>query len=235
MFGGLCVVWFLGWIMDNILMDWCVCLCDVEVVLNDVVLGQQWIICLLLILVLCWGYVLLVGDVGIGKIMLLCVVVCVLGGFYVWIEGMVDLLLIDLIYLVYIVEDGCLCIDFGLVLEQGEDLVVFFFNEINCVWFQVYVLLLWLMVECSLIVFWCDWYFLYFQVFVDCNQIECDEMFELFVVVCDCFLMEIVVDVFVDMDDCVVLVFDLCFYDMMVLIVGIVLLLFYCVFGDLVV
>ena len=219
--------------MDNTLTDWRARLRDAEAALNDVVLGQQRTIRLLLISVLCRGHVLLAGDVGTGKTTLLRAVARVLGGPYARIEGTVDLLPTDLIYSAHIAEDGRPRIDPGPVLEQGEDLAVFFFNEINRARPQVHALLLRLMAERSLTAFRRDWHFPHLQVFADRNQIERDETFELPAAARDRFLMEIAVDAPANMDDRVALAFDPRFHDTTALIAGIQPLLPYRALGDL--
>lgn len=191
---------------------------DTETALNGVVLGQPLTIRLLLIAALVRGHVLLAGDVGTGKTTLLRAMARALGGPYARVEGTVDLLPTDLIYAAHIAEDGRPRIEPGPVLEQGEDLAVFFFNEINRARPQVHALLLRLMAERSLTAFRREWHFPHLQVFADRNQIERDETFELPAAARDRFLMEIAVEAPTAPEDRMALAFDPRFHDTTALI-----------------
>jgi MoxR-like ATPase len=192
---------------------WRASLLEAEAALNGVVLGQADTIRLLLISVLCRGHVLLAGDVGTGKTTLLRAMARALGGPYSRVEGTVDLLPTDLVYAAHIAEDGRLRIEPGPVLEQGEDLAVFFFNEINRARPQLHALLLRLMAERSLTAFRREWQFPHLQVFADRNQIERDETFELPAAARDRFLMEIPVEAPEDAADRMALAFEPRFHD----------------------
>lgn len=198
---------------DLPLSDWRARLAEAEARLNDVVLGQSRTIRLLLLSALCRGHVLLAGDVGTGKTTLLRAMARALGGPYARVEGTVDLLPTDLIYAAHIAEDGRPRIEPGPVLEQGEDLAVFFFNEINRARPQVHALLLRLMAERSLTAFRREWHFPHLQVFADRNQIERDETFELPAAARDRFMMEISVEAPDMADDRMALAFDPRFHD----------------------
>lgn len=202
-----------GRIMDSNIFDWQTRFQDTEKALNGVVLGQARTIRLLLISALCRGHMLLAGDVGTGKTTLLRAMARALGGPYVRVEGTVDLLPTDLIYSAHIAEDGRPRIEPGPVLEQGEDLAVFFFNEINRARPQVHALLLRLMAERSLTAFRRAFHFPHLQVFADRNQIERDETFELPAAARDRFLMEIAVEAPAASDDRVALAFEPRFHD----------------------
>lgn len=191
---------------------------EVETALNGVVLGQSRAIRLLLISALCRGHVLLAGDVGTGKTTLLRAMAHALGGPYARVEGTVDLLPTDLVYAAHIAEDGRPRIEPGPVLEQGEDLSVFFFNEINRARPQVHALLLRLMAERSLTAFRRQWHFPHLQVFADRNQIERDETFELPAAARDRFLMEIAVEAPEDAAHRMALAFEPRFHDTTALI-----------------
>ncbi len=207
--------------MDSNISDWRVRFRDAEKALNGVVLGQTRSIRLLLISALCRGHVLLAGDVGTGKTTLLRAMARALGGPYARVEGTVDLLPTDLIYAAHIAEDGRPRIEPGPVLEQGEDLAVFFFNEINRARPQVHALLLRLMAERSLSAFRREFHFPHLQVFADRNQIERDETFELPAAARDRFLMEIAVDAPAAPEDRVALAFEPRFHDTSTLIAGV--------------
>lgn len=204
--------------MDSNISDWRARFRDAEAALNGVILGQTRTVRLLLISALCRGHVLLAGDVGTGKTTVLRAMARALGGPYARVEGTVDLLPTDLIYSAHIAEDGRPRIEPGPVLEQGEDLAVFFFNEINRARPQVHALLLRLMAERSLSAFRRDYHFPHLQVFADRNQIERDETFELPAAARDRFLIEIAVDAPTAVADRVALAFDPRFHDTTTLI-----------------
>jgi MoxR-like ATPase len=137
------------------------------------------------------GHVLLEGDVGVGKTTLLRAVARAIGGAYERIEGSVDLMPSDLLYYTYLSEDGRPKVDPGPALRHGEDLSVFFFNEINRARPQVHSLLLRLMAERSANAFDRGYKFPYLQVFADRNRIEKEETFELPAAARDRFFMEV--------------------------------------------
>lgn len=184
-----------------------------ETQLNQIVLGQAEVIRLILLSVLSRGHVLLAGDVGTGKTTLLRAVARVLGGPFSRIEGTVDLLPTDLIYDAHLDEEGRPRIEAGPALSAGEDLSVFFFNEINRARPQVHALLLRLMAERSLTAFRREYRFPHLQVFADRNQIERDETFELPAAARDRFMMEIPVLTPPLREDRIALAFDTRFHD----------------------
>src|SRR5580704_8223393 len=141
--------------------------------------GQQRVLRLVTIAIFARGHVLLEGDVGVGKTTLLQAVARAIGGAYGRVEGTIDLMPGDLIYHTYIDEDGRPRVEPGPVLRHGEDLAVFFFNEINRARPQVHSLLLRLMAEHTLTAFNREYTFPYLQVFADRNQVEREETFEL--------------------------------------------------------
>ncbi|MFX5358963.1 AAA family ATPase, partial [Acinetobacter baumannii] len=73
----------------------------------------------------------------------------------------------------------------------GEDLSIFFFNEINRARPQVHSLLLRLMAERSVSAFNREYRFPQLQLFADRNRVEQEETFELPAAARDRFLMEI--------------------------------------------
>lgn len=99
------------------------------------------------------------------------------------------------------------------MLSKGEDLSIFFFNEINRARPQVHALLLRLMAERSLTAFRREHHFPHVQVFADRNQIERDETFELPAAARDRFMMEIAVEAPAARHDRIALAFDTRFHD----------------------
>ena len=108
----------------------------------------------------------------------------------------------DLVYYTYLGEDGRSRASIpGPVLRHGEDLTVFFFNEINRARPQVHSLLLRLMAERSVTAFNREHVFpLSSQVFADRNRIEREETFELPAAARDRFFMEITMETPKDRD-----------------------------------
>jgi MoxR-like ATPase len=184
-----------------------------EETLNEAIIGQAPVIRLLTIAVFARGHVLLEGDVGVGKTTLLRAAARALGGAFGRIEGTIDLMPADLIYYTYLDEDGRPRVDPGPVLREGEDLTVFFFNEINRARPQVHSLLLRLMAERSVTAFNREFDFPHLLVFADRNRIEREETFELPAAARDRFFMEITVETPADRDIRRALAFDTRFYD----------------------
>ena len=162
--------------------------------LSKVIIGQERVIRLLTIAIFARGHVLLEGDVGVGKTTLLRAAARALGGPYQRVEGTIDLMPGDLLYHASIGDDGRPRMDPGPVLQQGPDLVIFFFNEINRARPQVHSLLLRLMAERSVTAFNKEYSFPYLQLFADRNRIEREETFELPAAARDRFFMEIMVE-----------------------------------------
>lgn len=194
---------------------------QLETVLSDVVLGQARVIRLLCIAIFARGHVLLEGDVGLGKTVLLRCVAQALGGAYSRVEGTIDLMPADLVYYTYLDEHGKPGVKPGPLLQHGEALSVFFFNEINRARPQVHALLLRLMAERSLNAFDQDYVFPYLQVFADRNQVEKEETFELPAAARDRFFMEIRVTHPVDDAIRRELIFNPRFYDVETMIAGV--------------
>jgi MoxR-like ATPase len=162
-----------------------------ENVVNQVVIGQQSAIRLILIALHARGHVLLEGGVGVGKTTLLRTFSNALGGAFGRIEGSVDLMPNDLLYSAWVDGEGKPVIDPGPLITHGEDLAVFFFNEINRARPQVQSLLLRAMAERSVEAFGREYTFPHMLTFADRNAVEKEETFELSAAARDRFLFEI--------------------------------------------
>jgi MoxR-like ATPase len=184
-----------------------------EAEIGRAVVGQPHVVRLLTIALFARGHVLLEGDVGVGKTTILRAVARALGGPFERIEGTVDLMPTDMLYAAYIDDAGKPRVDPGPVLRHGEDLAVFFFNEINRARPQVHSLLLRLMAERTVSAFGKDWSFPHLVVFADRNRVEKEETFELPAAARDRFIMEIGVETPHDAEVRRDLVFDPRFHD----------------------
>ncbi|HEX2842550.1 MoxR family ATPase [Hyphomicrobium sp.] len=184
-----------------------------EAEIAKAVVGQARVIRLLTIALFARGHVLLEGDVGVGKTTLLRAAARAVGGAYERIEGTIDLMPGDLIYHTYLAEDGRPRVDEGPVLRAGEDLAIFFFNEINRARPQVHSLLLRLMAERSVSAFNREFHFPHLVVFADRNRVEREETFELPAAARDRFLMEIAISTPTDEATRRALAFDTRFHD----------------------
>lgn len=195
------------------LAGWRASALEFEAELGRAVLGQERAIHLLTIAIFARGHVLLEGDVGVGKTTLLRAAARCLGGGYERIEGTIDLMPADLVYYTYLAEDGRPRVEPGPALRRGEDLAIFFFNEINRARPQVHSLLLRLMAERTISAFNREYSFPHLLMFADRNRIEREETFELPAAARDRFLMEISIDVPADAVVRRDLVFDTRFHD----------------------
>lgn len=198
---------------DRQLADWREHALKLETEINKVVVGQQTPIRLITTAIFARGHVLLEGDVGVGKTTLLRAFTRGIGGGYQRIEGTIDLMPNDLVYHTYLGEDGKPHVSPGPLLMSGEDLSVFFFNEINRARPQVHSLLLRVMAERTLTAFNTEHYFPHMLVFADRNQVEKEETFEIPSAARDRFMMEIPIVVPNDADIMESLVFDTRFHD----------------------
>ena len=205
---------------DQNLAKWRKLALNLEGEINKVIVGQEKPIRLITNAIFSRGHVLLEGDVGVGKTTILKAFARSIGGGYERIEGTIDLMPNDLIYHTYLGEDGKPRVSDGPVLKSGEDLSIFFFNEINRARPQVHSLLLRIMAERSLSAFNKEYKFPHLLVFADRNQVEKEETFEIPSAARDRFMMEIPI-VIPQQDEIMTnLVFDTKFHDADTLIEG---------------
>jgi MoxR-like ATPase len=203
---------------DRQLADWRQHALNLETEVNKVVVGQQSPIRLITTAIFARGHVLLEGDVGVGKTTLLRAFTRGIGGGYQRIEGTIDLMPNDLVYHTYLGEDGKPHVSPGPLLQSGENLSVFFFNEINRARPQVHSLLLRVMAERSLTAFNKEHYFPHMLVFADRNQVEKEETFDIPSAARDRFMMEIPIVVPADAAIMESLIFDTRFHNVDVLV-----------------
>ncbi len=206
---------------EHQLNDWREQALQFEQQINRTVLGQKTAVRQLLLAVFARGHVLLEGPVGVGKTTLLRAMAQGLGGQYQRMEGTIDLMPSDLIYYTYLNSEGRPCVDPGPLLKQGEQLSIFFFNEINRARPQVHSLLLRVMAERSISAFNREYHMPHVQVFADRNRVEREETFELPAAARDRFMMEISIDT--PSEDAVLdaLIFDPRFHDVDALVASI--------------
>ena len=176
---------------DVELADWRTKALKLESEVGKIIVGQANAIRLMTIAIFARGHVLLEGGVGVGKTTLLQSITRGIGGAYERIEGTVDLMPNDLIYHTYLNSEGRPQIDEGPLLRAGENLSVFFFNEINRARPQVHALMLRVMAERHLQAFKKDYRLPHMVVFADRNQVEKNETFEIPSAARDRFMMEI--------------------------------------------
>ena len=178
-----------------------------------VVIGQRPAIRLLLIAILARGHALLEGGVGIGKTTVLRAFARAIGGGFARIEGSIDMMPGDLLYHTFITEDGSPRVAAGPLIEHGESLAVFFFNEINRARPQVQALLLRAMAERSVNAFNRTRRIPHLLVFADRNRVEKGETFELAAAARDRFMMEIAIEAPTADEDRARLIFDPAYHD----------------------
>ena len=193
---------------DHLLADWRQHALTLETEVNKVVVGLTEPVRLITTAIFARGHVLLEGDVGVGKTTLLRAFTRGIGGGYQRIEGTIDLMPNDLVYHTYLGEDGKPHVSAGPLLMSGENLSVFFFNEINRARPQVHSLLLRVMAERTLSAFNREHQFPHMIVFADRNQVEREETFEIPSAARDRFMMEIPIVVPKDDEIMQGLVFD---------------------------
>jgi MoxR-like ATPase len=200
-------------VTDTQLTDWREHALTLENEVKKVIVGQDRAIRLITIAIFARGHVLLEGDVGVGKTTLLRAFARGIGGGYERIEGTVDLMPNDLVYHTYLGENGRPHVDAGPLLREGENLAIFFFNEINRARPQVHSLLLRVMAERNLTAFKREHHLPHMLVFADRNQVEKEETFEIPSAARDRFMMEIPIVIPSDRDIRKSLVFNTKFHD----------------------
>jgi MoxR-like ATPase len=164
---------------------------SVEEEVGKVVIGQRDTIRHINIALFARGHVLLEGDVGVGKTTILRAFSRAVGGDFERVEGTIDLMPGDLVYHTYVDADGKPRIEPGPLLRHGEQLVTFFFNEINRARPQVQSLLLRAMAERTVSAFNQEFRFPHMTVFADRNRVEKEETFELASAARDRFMLEL--------------------------------------------
>jgi MoxR-like ATPase len=198
---------------DALLADWRARALAMEAVIGRCVIGQSRAIRLVNTALFARGHVLLQGDVGVGKTTLLRAFAQVLGGAFSRIEGSVDLMPNDLLYYTYISEQGRPAVEAGPLIRHGEDLALFFFNEINRARPQVHALLLRAMAERSVSAFNREIALPHLLVFADRNRVEREETFEISSAARDRFMMEVTLEAPTSDADRRALIFDPRFHD----------------------
>jgi len=186
---------------------------ELERAIAGIVIGQERAIRLLTIAVFARGDVLLEGNVGVGKTVLLRGFARAIGGAYERIEGTVDLMPADLVCYTYVDERGSPRVAPGPLLKHGEALSIFFFNEVNRARPQLHSLLLRVMAERSVTAFNREYHFPHLQIVADRNRVEKEETFELPAAARDRFLMEIAIEAPVERELQRTLMFDPRFHD----------------------
>lgn len=193
---------------DHILEDWRQRALAMQQAVKSAVVGLDDAIEKITIAVLAQGHVMLEGDVGVGKTTLLRAVARTIGGAYERIEGTIDLMPNDLIYHTYLDENGKPKVDPGPLLKHGENLSIFFFNEVNRARPQVHSLLLRVMAERSVTAFNQEHFFPCLQIFADRNRVEKEETFEIPSAARDRFLMELRIETPTDASSRKTLIFE---------------------------
>ncbi|HKU17101.1 MAG TPA: MoxR family ATPase [Steroidobacteraceae bacterium] len=176
---------------DEQLHEWRERALQVEREVGKAIIGQQETIRHINIALFARGHVLLEGDVGVGKTTILRAFSRAVGGDFERVEGTIDLMPGDLVYHTYVDADGKPRIEPGPLLRHGEQLVTFFFNEINRARPQVQSLLLRAMAERTVSAFNQEFRFPHMTVFADRNRVEKEETFELASAARDRFMLEL--------------------------------------------
>ena len=179
---------------DAVMSDWRQRALRLEAEVAKAVIGQARTVRQINTAVYARGHVLLQGDVGVGKTTLLRAFAQVLGGDFARVEGTIDLMPGDLIYYTHISAEGRPAVEPGPLVRYGENLAIFFFNEINRARPQVHSLLLRVMAERSVSAFSREFHFPHLLVFADRNRVEREETFEISAAARDRFMLEVTMD-----------------------------------------
>jgi MoxR-like ATPase len=198
---------------DSALATWRSLALTMEAEVGRAAVGVARAIRLVNVAVFARGHVLLEGDVGVGKTTLLRAFARAIGGAYERLEGTVDMMPGDLLYHAYVAPDGTPHVEPGPLARHGEDLAVFFFNEVSRARPQVQALLLRAMAERSVTAFNREVRLPHLTVFADRNRVEKEETFELAAAARDRFLFEVSMLLPADETTRKALAFDPAFHD----------------------
>jgi MoxR-like ATPase len=198
---------------DSDLATWRSLALTMEAEVGRAAVGVARAIRLVNVAVFARGHVLLEGDVGVGKTTLLRAFARAIGGAYERLEGTVDMMPGDLLYHAYVAPDGTPHVEPGPLARHGEDLAVFFFNEVSRARPQVQALLLRAMAERSVTAFNREVRLPHLTVFADRNRVEKEETFELAAAARDRFLFEVSMALPADEATRKALAFDPAFHD----------------------
>src|SRR5690348_4320282 len=198
---------------DHLLQDWRASALRIEQEVAKAIIGQHDTVRMINVALFARGHVLLEGDVGVGKTTILRAFSRAVGGDFERVEGTIDLMPGDLVYHTYVDADGKPRIEPGPLLRHGEQLVTFFFNEINRARPQVQSLLLRAMAERTVSAFNQEFRFPSMTVFADRNRVEREETFELASAARDRFMFELSMPTPSEAEVRRALVFDPVFHD----------------------
>lgn len=115
--------------------------------IGKVIIGQEDVVCVVIILFFSNGYSLLVGVFGLVKIFLVSMIVEVFDFDFKCIQFMFDLMFFDIIGLEILDEDWYFKFMLGLLFVN-----IVLVDEINCILFKIQVVFLEAMQECFVIV-----------------------------------------------------------------------------------
>jgi MoxR-like ATPase len=198
---------------DSTLDTWRTLALKMEAEVGNAAIGVERAVRLINLAVFARGHVLLEGDVGIGKTTVLRAFARAIGGAYERVEGTVDMMPGDLLYHAYVSTEGTPRVEPGPLARNGEELAVFFFNEVSRARPQVQALLLRAMAERSVTAFHREVRLPHLTVFADRNRVEKEETFELAGAARDRFMFEIPMAIPADPEIRRALAFEPAFHD----------------------